>query len=318
MSGGGRVAVVGGGFAGLRCADRLRDAGVDVLLFEARGRVGGRVWSQAPFGERGGVVERGAEFVLPGYETLNGLLGAHGLALAPMGVSYGAREPRGGEPTSLDAMRRVAQEAARLAASADEEASVADILARVAEELGDRAAVAAFRSRFETSSAADASLIAASALSGAASSMSAEESRRVAGGNQRLAERLAAGLGDRVLLRRAVVGVRDEDGRVVLVVEEPGGGRSQLEAAACVLALPLPHARRLLAGRRSPPAVHQLMDAMGLGVAAKLHVALNTRPAASAVFDVPGRWWSWTARDGRGDVAPVAHTIAGKIGRAHV
>jgi monoamine oxidase len=151
-----RVVVAGAGFAGLHCAQSLNEAGLEVLVLEARERVGGRVWSEAPFGEEGGVIERGAEFVLPGYERLTSLLAAHGLALAPMGMSYGAREPRGGRPTTLVAMRRVAEEAGRGAARADNEASAADVLAGVGEELDDPAALAAFRSRFETSAAADA------------------------------------------------------------------------------------------------------------------------------------------------------------------
>ena len=59
-----RVIVVGAGFAGLAAADALATAGVDVLVFEARDRVGGRVWSQEL--PTGGVVEMGAEFILPG------------------------------------------------------------------------------------------------------------------------------------------------------------------------------------------------------------------------------------------------------------
>jgi monoamine oxidase len=38
-----RVIVVGAGFAGLACAAALRDAGVDVVVLEARNRIGGRV-----------------------------------------------------------------------------------------------------------------------------------------------------------------------------------------------------------------------------------------------------------------------------------
>lgn len=38
-----RVAIVGGGFAGLRCADVLLQHGFQVTILEARGRLGGRV-----------------------------------------------------------------------------------------------------------------------------------------------------------------------------------------------------------------------------------------------------------------------------------
>ena len=38
-----RVGVVGAGIAGLRCAEVLISAGVDVTILEARNRIGGRV-----------------------------------------------------------------------------------------------------------------------------------------------------------------------------------------------------------------------------------------------------------------------------------
>ena len=40
-----RVVVVGAGFAGLMSAWRMHQAGHDVVVLEARDRVGGRVWS---------------------------------------------------------------------------------------------------------------------------------------------------------------------------------------------------------------------------------------------------------------------------------
>jgi hypothetical protein len=46
------------------------------------------------------VVERGAEFVLDGYDLIRALTGEFGLQLAEMAMSYYEREPRGGAPTS--------------------------------------------------------------------------------------------------------------------------------------------------------------------------------------------------------------------------
>ncbi len=67
-----RVVVVGAGFAGLACAEELLRAGHEVVVLEARDRVGGRVWSATLEGPLGpAVVERGAEFVLDGYDVLH-------------------------------------------------------------------------------------------------------------------------------------------------------------------------------------------------------------------------------------------------------
>jgi monoamine oxidase len=59
-----KAAVVGAGLAGLTAARELHRAGADVVVLEARDRVGGRVWSQEL--ANGAIVERGAEFLLPG------------------------------------------------------------------------------------------------------------------------------------------------------------------------------------------------------------------------------------------------------------
>ena len=84
-----KVVVVGAGLAGLAAADRLREAGADVEVFEARDRVGGRVWS-VPF--NGATVERGAEFILPGNIEVRRLAVRFQLPLVRKGTQYGARD----------------------------------------------------------------------------------------------------------------------------------------------------------------------------------------------------------------------------------
>ena len=59
-----RAVVVGAGLAGLVAADELARGGAEVVVLEARPRVGGRVWSQTL--PNGAVVEMGAEYILPG------------------------------------------------------------------------------------------------------------------------------------------------------------------------------------------------------------------------------------------------------------
>src|SRR5690348_12659497 len=55
------VAVLGAGMAGLAACARLRQSALDVVLLEARDRIGGRAWTQKT--KQGAPVELGAEFV---------------------------------------------------------------------------------------------------------------------------------------------------------------------------------------------------------------------------------------------------------------
>ena len=88
------MVVIGAGFAGLAAADALRAGGAEVTVLEARDRVGGRVWS-VPFGE-GAVIERGAEFILPGYESMEALADALRDPAGPQGDAvWPARARRG-------------------------------------------------------------------------------------------------------------------------------------------------------------------------------------------------------------------------------
>ena len=53
----------------------------------------------------GAVVERGAEFVTDGYQLMPETAARLGLRLAPMGMSFSHREPRGGIGTGDQAAR---------------------------------------------------------------------------------------------------------------------------------------------------------------------------------------------------------------------
>jgi oxygen-dependent protoporphyrinogen oxidase len=72
-----RVAVVGGGVAGLVVAYRRMLAGDDVTLIEAGARLGGQLWTDR---RDGFVVERGAEGFAPGSDAVRGLACDLGIA----------------------------------------------------------------------------------------------------------------------------------------------------------------------------------------------------------------------------------------------
>ena len=87
-----RAIVVGAGLAGLAAADALAAGGFEVTVFEARDRVGGRVWSRTL--DDGSVVELGGEFVLPPDDVVRRTARRLGLPLYEKGTLYGDREPR--------------------------------------------------------------------------------------------------------------------------------------------------------------------------------------------------------------------------------
>lgn len=142
-----RLVVASAGFAGLLAAYRVARAGHEVVVLEARDRVGGRVWSQELVpGEPLTVVERGAEFVLDGYDLMRALADEFGLQLAEMAMSYYEREPRGGAATSYQEMAQCPAVVAGAAASARPGTPLSEV---VASWPGSPAALAAYMSRIE-------------------------------------------------------------------------------------------------------------------------------------------------------------------------
>ncbi|MEO8277298.1 MAG: NAD(P)/FAD-dependent oxidoreductase [Thermoanaerobaculia bacterium] len=86
--GGGEVAIVGAGIAGLTCAYRLSQVGVSARVYEAQDRVGGRMWSLAGAFPEGQVCELGGELIDTGHEKIRAIAGELGLELDDLSL-YG-------------------------------------------------------------------------------------------------------------------------------------------------------------------------------------------------------------------------------------
>ena len=191
-----RAIVVGAGLAGLTAADELARAGAEVVVLEARSRVGGRVWSQTL--PNGAVVEMGAEYILPGNTAVLELAERFGLGLWDKGMRYGRRDPRGGIGTTHEELT-VAMETveAALGTGAHAEASAEEFLDSLdSPRAPARRSWRAWRSRARTRPTA-------SRRPTSRASRTSTRSRRPAsrGGNQRLALALAEELGSAVRLR---------------------------------------------------------------------------------------------------------------------
>jgi monoamine oxidase len=300
-----RVVIAGAGFAGLMAADRIARSGHEVVVLEARDRVGGRVWSaELVPGDPRTVVERGAEFVLDGYDVMRMLLSEFGLSLADTTMSYYQREPRGADdPVSESEVIECAQVVAVAAANAPPGMSLTEA---ASSWHGHRAALEAFVSRVTTTNGVSAGRLSAVSVAGIASDLVARPSWRVAGGNQQLAERLAARLGPAVRLGVPARSIEhDEDG--VLVRTDDG----DVVADAVIVAVPMAVLSQLLFSPALPGYVRAAWQRAGIAHNAKLHLPLTAPTKASAVQSVPDRFWTWTATDGSGQVQPVLHAFAG-------
>jgi monoamine oxidase len=75
------IGIVGAGIAGLNCALTLADAGVDATVYEASGRVGGRMFSNRDYFAAGQVTEWGGELIDSGHETVQALAARYDLPL---------------------------------------------------------------------------------------------------------------------------------------------------------------------------------------------------------------------------------------------
>lgn len=75
------VAVIGGGIAGLTCALALRDHGISSTVYEASGRIGGRMFTNSRTWAAGQTSEWGGELVDTGHRTVRRLSRRYGLPL---------------------------------------------------------------------------------------------------------------------------------------------------------------------------------------------------------------------------------------------
>ncbi|HEY6397045.1 MAG TPA: FAD-dependent oxidoreductase, partial [Solirubrobacteraceae bacterium] len=287
-----RAIVVGAGLAGLAAGDELLRAGVDVEGFEARDRVGGRIWS-VPFA--GAVAECGAEFILPEETELTATAKRMGLRLVRKGTLYGDRESRGAEEVSS------AEMAAALGGITARAPGVGHRTAAAAlERSGLRPAVLeAIRARVEVSCAHSAEDLDASVLWSAGTSFGEFDSHTLEGGNGTLTDALADSLGDALHLGVPVTRVSRVGSQVRVLA-----GERDAAADAVIIAVP-PMVIGAIAFDPPLPAVKlAALRSLRFGQAAKLFVGLRSPAPPSAAISVPDRFWCYTQLGADGDPLP--------------
>jgi len=304
------VVVAGAGYAGLQAARDLVVAGLDVVVLEARDRVGGRVFTERT--ASGAVVDHGGQWIGPTQDRLRALAGACGVTVFPTWVTGANLEVREGEvhpftgliPTSdadgsadtvatlLD-FDLLAQEVSPTEPWGHPRAAELDA-STVAEWVAAAAETSVARSLLATATLAvfgcgpdELSLLYALAYARSGGSMSAlirttggAQEERFAGGAQQMAEQLAGALGDRVVLDAPVVAVEYGPDGTTVTAHRTGPERREpwrVGARRLVVAMPPATQGRIAFDPPLPGARDQLAQRAPMGSVTKVH-AVYDRP----------------------------------------
>lgn len=265
------VIVVGAGFAGLVAATELRGAGRDVLLLEARDRVGGRVESaRLADGTR---IDTGGQFVCRDMPLVNALAREHGRAVE-MAYDEGDAVYRPEIPVARGEEIWTGVERLRARVRALDPAdpalaglTVADWVARQDLEPDVAAAYLRLIEGLWCRAPGEISFAWMVSTDRRITNRHSEMESFLAGTMHALAEDLAAGLGERLCLGMPVSRIEHSGPGAVV---HAGGER--LSAARVILCVPPVKARSIAFDPPPPEAVRAALAAWGAGDVIKIFV----------------------------------------------
>ncbi len=294
--------VVGAGVAGLAAARDLANSGCDVVVVEARDRVGGRVWSTML--DNGEVVELGGEWIASGQDAVLGLAAELGLRLVDPGIDFVTRDAVGGEEIQMAEHQRVNRALADLVANLSDGELESITAAVVVDEVADGSpAFQVLRSRLEGTCGAPLEIVAGSEI-GADFGYGEHDYYRIAGGNDSLATAMASGL--TVSLETVITSVAQSSHGVAI---EAAG--EVMDADAVVVAVPFPMLRRIEFDPGFPQPLASTVDRIEMGTAAKVAMTTRSNPPLFRRQDTDIPAWYWTGLAGHGDVRMAVTGFAG-------
>jgi monoamine oxidase len=288
-----RVVVAGAGLAGLVAARDLEAQGADVVVVEARDRVGGRVHTQREGFAGGQHAEAGADLIEADQTHVLDL--AHELRLEPVRILRRGWGFYGTDGTGRLRIRKALttfdRAADRLAAemhdyrlaesrwdspvtAAIARQSVAEWLARTKADAGLAAAVKGLRGFF-LADPEDLSLIALVDEFASGDTPGGSAQFRIRDGNDRLAKAIAGKLRGRLLLNSIVRRVAQQADGVQVTVEDRA--RHQVDADFAVIALPASTLRDVEFDPALPPDQTRAIATLRYGAATRVLLQFTTR-----------------------------------------
>jgi monoamine oxidase len=347
------VVVIGAGVAGLTAAYRLKQAGVPVRVYEAQGRIGGRMFSGRGLFADGQVCELGGELIDTGHTAIRALARELDVELDDLSQEtpglttelYHFGGQARGEAEIVEAFRPLAARIeASLAALAPGE-EITHATPRGAEAL-DRTTLAAwldaeavhgwlralldvgYTTEFglepDRLSALDLiTMIDTELGDGFALYGESDERFHVRGGNDLIVHRLADRLGDAIETDTVLESLaRASDGRYALSLRR-GGASREVRASHVLLAIPFTLLRHVRLDVELPPAKRRAIDELGYGTNAKLMTGFRERvwrtahrSNGSVLTDLPFQLTWETSRAQAGAAGIVTNFTGGRHGEA--
>ncbi|HZM93597.1 MAG TPA: NAD(P)/FAD-dependent oxidoreductase [Vicinamibacterales bacterium] len=281
------VLVIGAGAAGLAAARALHEAGVDIIVVEARDRPGGRIWTRRETGTL--PIELGAEFIHGRAAEFDDVLEAASLTRLDIGgrrFRAGTRQLR---PLD-DFWERLDRVMRRLDGRARRDRSFQDFLD---DKPGGRRLAAdrhLARQYVEGFHGADPRLISARVLAESGSPGDDTHERRlgrIIDGYDRVIEWLAAPFADRIRFCSPVTAVRWEPGGVSATITDAAADKQRsLAARAAIITVPvgvLQGSKDSSGPIRFVPALRQKQEALS---------KLASGSAIRVVLQLKNRFWS--------------------------